>query len=93
MVEYRPDSVYRSTPVNDIFLEAYVPPIDNLSLEDTVEYIIPAEFHQRPDLCAFELYKNSNFWWVFILYNRNLITDPLFDFKENTKIRVPITLV
>ena len=38
---------------------------------------------------ANELYDNPKLLWVFSVYNRDIIVDPLFDFTEGKIIRVP----
>jgi hypothetical protein len=38
---------------------------------------------------AYELYGNSNAWWALIHYNRDVIKDPIFDFKAGLEIVVP----
>ena len=45
--------------------------------------------HRRPDLLAHELYGDAGLWWVFALYNRNEIRDPLWDFVRGLEILVP----
>jgi hypothetical protein len=46
-------------------------------------------YNLRPDLLAYDLYNDSELWWVFAQRNPNTLKDPLFDFKQGTSIRLP----
>jgi hypothetical protein len=50
---------------------------------------ITQTYSLRPDLLAYDLYDDSNLWWVFAQRNPNTIKDPLFDFVTGTKIYLP----
>ena len=89
MIDYKKTSVYAKTKSNKKFLEYYVPPI-NINYENTKEITLTAKHNMRPDVLANELYGDSELWWVFVLFNRNKILDPIFDFKTGLTIRVPI---
>lgn len=54
-----------------------------------VTFTITTQYHNRPDLLAFDLYGNKNLWWVFAQRNINIIKDPIFDFSAGTKIKLP----
>ena len=68
----------------DIMINVSIPP-DNT---DTL-WIINTTYHLRPDLLAYDLYKDSRLWWVFSQRNPNKLKDPLFDFVEGTSIYIP----
>ncbi len=70
-------------------MEYYVPPI-TISYENTKEITLTAKHNLRPDVLALELYGDADYWWVFVLFNRNAIVDPIFDFKTGVTLRVPI---
>lgn len=53
---------------------------------DDVLYEITSQYEYRPDLLAFDLYGDSNLWWVFAVRNKNVIKDPIYDFQAGTKI-------
>jgi hypothetical protein len=38
---------------------------------------------------AFDLYQDSNLWWVFYQRNPNTLTAPPLDFKPGVKIFLP----
>ena len=52
-------------------------------------YEIPNGFKHRPDLLSYELYQNSQLWWVFALRNPNQLLDPVWDFIPGLTIYVP----
>jgi hypothetical protein len=43
----------------------------------------------RPDLCSYELYGTSKYWWIFAKRNPDIIEDPIRDFSVGTRIRIP----
>jgi hypothetical protein len=89
MAKYKNTSNYRNTPMQKEFLDLYVPPL-NISFENTKTITLEQKYHTRPDLLAHDLYGDSDLWWVFVLYNRNKILNPIYDFKSGLTIRVPI---
>ena len=54
-----------------------------------VEYTIPAEYDERPDLCSYEMYGTAKYWWIFSARNPNSIIDPIRDLSAGTIIRIP----
>lgn len=56
---------------------------------DDVTYIIDRVYKYRPDLLAYDLYKDSALWWVFAVRNPNVLKDPVFDFVPGATIRIP----
>jgi hypothetical protein len=44
--------------------------------KDDVLHTLTGVHQYRPDLLAFDLYKNSNLWWVFQARNPNAFEDP-----------------
>jgi len=73
---------------------------DNKFLDVMVNRPIPADpldkywqinqtYHLRPDLLAYDLYGNSELWWVFAQRNPNSLADPLFDFIAGKWIYIP----
>ena len=54
-----------------------------------VEYTIPAEYDERPDLCSYEMYGTAKYWWIFSARNPNSIIDPIREFSAGTIIRIP----
>lgn len=85
---YKRTSHLRQTPINRGYTDLYVPPIQP-DFNYTEEFEITQKYVKRPDLLAYELYGESDFWWVFPLYNKNLIVDPINDFTLGKIILVP----
>ena len=87
-VSYKRNSNLRNTPMDVRNLGIYVPAlIPNFS--QAYEYVITQKYHRRPDLLAYDLYQDSKFWWIFTLFNRNQLVDPINDFVEGITILVP----
>lgn len=90
MTTYRKDSMYRNTGLRENkYLDVMVNPIVNTSNYDTHAIAITNKYDQRPDLLAYELYGNAKLWWVFALFNQDVLVDPIIDFTAGTEIIVP----
>jgi hypothetical protein len=50
---------------------------------------ISATYQYRPDLLSFDLYKRSDYWWVFMVRNPDLMIDPIWDFTIGKTIYIP----
>ena len=87
-VTYSNDSNLRNTPIESRNLGIYVPPIEIVPSQ-TTKMIIEQRYHKRPDLLSYNLYGNSNYWWIFVLYNKDIIVDPINDFVQGLTINVP----
>lgn len=58
--------------------------------QSDVYYVIPQVYEYRPDMLAYDLYRDSRLWWVFAARNPNRLgADPYFDFKAGLGIYVP----
>lgn len=87
---YRTDSVYRNTKtINNQYLD--ILNIDNIDIDNTTTETITlaAQYDEKPDLLAHDLYGNAKLWWVFPLFNQDMLVDPIMDFKSGIKIIVP----
>lgn len=85
---YKRTSHLRNTQVKNGYADLYVPPLTP-DFSRVSEFKITQKYVGRPDLLAYELYGESNFWWIFPLYNKNLIVDPINDFSLDKTILVP----
>lgn len=56
---------------------------------DDIYFEITKNYEYRPDLLAYDLYKDVGLWWVFAVRNRSILKDPVFDFTAGTKIYLP----
>jgi hypothetical protein len=52
-------------------------------------YQIDPPYNLRPDLLAYDMYQDSNLWWVFAVRNPDVIIDPVFSFVAPNIIYVP----
>ena len=87
-VKYRSDSPYANTQTYSYYLDVLSPRRIPPKRDDVLHTL--TEVHQyRPDLLAFDLYGNSNLWWVFIARNPNAFEDPIWDFRTGTKFYIP----
>jgi hypothetical protein len=88
MATYGATSPYYATGYSQFFLDVMVDtPIPRLT--DDLSFIINQTYQYRPDLLAFDLYQNSNLWWVFYQRNPNSLTAPPLDFVAGKKIFLP----
>jgi hypothetical protein len=85
---YKKKSHLNRTSITNGYTDLYNPPFTP-DFTKTNTFTITQRFVRRPDLLAYELYEEAAYWWVFALYNRNQILDPINDFKLGTTILVP----
>lgn len=89
--EYRRDSLYKSTDINDNkYLDIWKPSVADIKSIATRTYTIEPRYNQRPDMLANELYGNSKLWWAFALINQDKLIDPIMDFTSGLSIEVPL---
>lgn len=82
-------TLYGNTSYDENFRGYYIPyelPFDDAT--DTY-YTITPTFENRPGLLAYTLYGDEKYQWVFMVYNRDMITNPLTDFRTGVVLRVP----
>lgn len=91
--EFRGDSMYRNTAVENGKLGMYVPPIKDISSYNTYPYVLKSKHAHRPDVLANELYGNPRLWWVFAHFNQDILIDPIIDFTSGLEIQVPTKFV
>lgn len=85
---HKPTSRYVNTPNKDYYLDLWNPVTIDASANDIVLTISSAH-DKRPDLLSASLYGTPRYWWVFAIRNKNILIDPIFDFKAGTVISVP----
>lgn len=87
-VIYDRKSPYSKTEVYGKFLDiAAFPTVPKYA--DDVKFTINKTYQFRPDLLAFDLYGDSQLWYVFALRNPNILEDPIFDMQIGTVIFIP----
>jgi hypothetical protein len=86
--EYNQTSPYYTTGYSQYFLDVMTNrPIPKLT--DDQYFSINLTYQYRPDLLAYDLYSNSNLWWVFYQRNPNRLSKPPLDFTSGTEIYLP----
>ena len=85
---YSATSPYYETKITKTGLGMMVNrPIPKLQSDMTFE--INTTYNHRPDLLAYDLYKDADLWWVFAQRNPNTLINPLYDFLVGTEIYLP----
>lgn len=88
MANYTASSPYFLTGYSQFFLDQMVDrAIPRFS--DDVLFKLNDTYQYRPDLLAFDLYGDSQLWWVFYQRNPNTLTAPPWDFAAGVEIYVP----
>lgn len=88
MALYNATSPYYNTEITNGYLD--VMSFRSIPSEtDDILFEIPKTYENRPDLLAYDLYKDVNLWWVFAVRNSNILKDPVFDLVAGIKIYLP----
>jgi hypothetical protein len=88
-INYKSSSPYSTT---GLFQEKFLDILEYRTIpeeKDDVYRAVTATYHRRPDLMSFDLYGSVDFWWIFMMRNRDIIIDPIWDFTEDKMIYVP----
>jgi hypothetical protein len=88
MATYSKSSPYYGTPTWGPFLDIWNSKTIAPAVDDALYEIDPV-YNLRPDLLAYDLYKDTNLWWVFAVRNPNTLKDPLLNFRTGVYIYVP----
>ena len=88
MSMYKSNSPYYTTGLNNGYLEVMTPR-DIPALVDDLLFEVPKTYEYRPDLLAYDLYKDVGLWWVFATRNPSIIKDPVYDLTAGIKIFIP----
>jgi hypothetical protein len=54
-----------------------------------IQFQITSLFMHRPDLLAYDIYGDSQLWWVFAVRNKDVLKDPVYDFVPGQVIYIP----
>tara|TARA_R110002074_G_scaffold397783_1_gene588652 strand:- start:2231 stop:2518 length:288 start_codon:yes stop_codon:yes gene_type:complete len=93
-VQYDADSVYKNTEIVDNkYLDVMESVISDISVYDLYSLTLLAKYNERPDVLAYDLFSNSNLWWIFAEFNQDLLKDPIMDFKSGLTIQVPYNFI
>jgi len=88
MTSYNKLGPYANTQVVNGYLNV-LNFIDIPSEADDIEFTITSLYMHRPDLLAFDLYNDSQLWWVFAVRNKDVIRDSIYDFVPGRVIYLP----
>ena len=88
MTIYSKTSPYFNTSIVNNYLDV-VNFRDIPKERDDILFELTATYEHRPDLLAYDLYKDQSLWWVFAIRNRSVIKDPVFDMVAGVKIYLP----
>ena len=81
--KYSPSSPWYKTEIKNNSLGIWSPRTIP-SRDDDFEYTILPQYNYRPDI-----YGNPKLWWVFAQRNKDILFDPIFDFRAGTTIKLP----
>jgi hypothetical protein len=88
MANYLANSPYYTTLSTNGYLDVWnyrdIP-----SQTDDISYTVTKDYEYRPDLLAYDLYRDAGLWWVFAARNPSIIQDPMFDLVAGLVIRLP----
>jgi len=84
----RTSPYYNTDIVNNRYLDVMIYRPIPMQPSD-VFWTITKVYEYRPDLLAYDLYKDGNLWWVFAERNPNRLKDPYFDFVAGLDIYIP----
>lgn len=85
---YSKTSPYYTTNVENGYLD--VLNFRDLPIErDDILFEVTSTYEHRPDLLAYDLYKDSGLWWVFAVRNKKILKDPVYDLVPGIKIYLP----
>ena len=88
MTKYSKTSPYFKTEVVNGYLDVMT--FRDIPYEkDDILFEVTSTYEHRPDLLAYDLYKDQRLWWVFALRNKSILKDPVFDMNAGTKIYLP----
>lgn len=85
---YNSTSPYFKTSITNNYLD--IIEFRNIPAEkDDILFEITKTYEYRPDLLAYDLYNDVNLWWVFIVRNKDILNDSIFEFVPGLKIYLP----
>jgi hypothetical protein len=87
-IAYSTTSPYYNTPTQGFYLDVWNGITIAPDITDAL-YQIDSPYNLRPDLLAYDMYKDTGLWWVFAIRNPDVLLDPLLNFVTGTVIYVP----
>jgi len=90
MPNYNSGSPYSQTSIINGYLDV-LNFVDIPEYADDVQFTLTSRYLHRPDLLAYDVYGNVEWWWVFAVRNKDVIKDSIFDFLPGQTIFLPKT--
>jgi hypothetical protein len=88
MAVYNTTSPYHGTPTWGPYLDIWKGATISPNISDAL-YQIDSAYNLRPDMLAYDMYKDTNLWWVFAVRNPDVLVQPLLGFRTGVIIYVP----
>jgi hypothetical protein len=88
MATYSSTSPYFVTTFSQFFLDVMTNRPIPKETDDQL-FRINQTYQYRPDLLAYDLYDQSQLWWVFYQRNPNTLIAPPWDFEAGKEIYLP----
>ena len=88
MINFNKSGPYAQTPLVNGYLGTLTL-IDLPAEMDDVQYVIENAYMHRPDKLAYQIYNDSQLWWVFAVRNKDVIKDSIYDFIPGQVIFLP----
>ena len=85
---YNKQSPYINTSMVNGYLDI-INFIDITGETNDIQFTITSLYMHRPDLLAYDIYGDSNLWWVFAVRNKDVLKDPVYDFVPGQVIYLP----
>lgn len=83
---------YTETRIREFYRDLWVPPFDVVRKSTDIEIVLDPKYNRRPDKLSKDVYGTEQYWWVFALYNKDVLVDPLNDFVSGITIVYPQTV-
>lgn len=88
---YKSSSPYANTDqVNRYvtYLDMWTVPNLTYSVDDQYIYL-SEKYRNRPDLLSYDWYGTPNLWWIFSVFNMDILKDPIYDMIPGIQLLIP----
>jgi len=85
---YNKVSPYVNTNLKNGYLDV-INFVDIPGQANDIQFTITSLYMHRPDLLAYDIYGDSQLWWVFAVRNKDVIKDSIYDFVPGQTIYLP----
>jgi hypothetical protein len=88
MASFNKSGPYARTEIVNGYLDI-INFIDIPAQDNDIQFTITSLYMHRPDLLAYDVYQDSQLWWVFAARNKDVIKDSIYDFVPGQIIYLP----